>query len=71
MLRIRRFIAIAAVAGAVMLPFSFSAAQPAAAYCENSPTGTGGSGCSNTCKKLNGALTKVHPALGDLFLCLQ
>ena len=71
MTRIRRLVAAAAIAAAIMLPFSFTAAQPASAYCENSPTGTGGSGCSNSCQKINAALTKVHPALGDAFSCLQ
>lgn len=69
--RIRRFVAIAAAAGAVMLPFTFTAAQPVAAYCEEPPIDDGGSGCRNSCADTGRIVSKVSQKLGDQWNCPQ
>ena len=71
MLRIRRFVATAAIAGAVMLPFTFSAAQPAAAYCGDRLVDDGGNGCSNSCQDTGDLISKVSSKLGEQWMCPQ
>lgn len=71
MLPIRRFVACAAAAGAVMLPFTFTAAQPAAAYCEDRLIEDGSTGCSNSCQDTGELIAKVSSKLGNDWNCPQ
>lgn len=71
MLRIRRVMAIAAGLGALLLPFTFTAAQPAAAYCVEPQIDDGNpSRCSNPCNDIGGLLAKA-PALEPSLNCPQ
>lgn len=74
---IRKIVAAAGIAGALLIPFTVTTATPAAAYCQAEPVDNGGNGCSNSCednantwrKVMNRLPDEVH--IGDPWLCPQ